>query len=208
LNPPLPQGDFFFKVHMTDREKWVRGVAAVRNEYAALPYALRVQLAECIALIKLRKKTLQALVDEVRAGEICAACGGECCARGKNHFTVVDLLAYLADDRQLFTPRFGREICPYLGEFCCLMPPEYRPYNCITFVCERVEGLLAPREQALFYAVERELRELYERLERLLDNRFRAGLLMNCERDLVQGRTAILRGAALAKEPRYCTDKQ
>lgn len=201
MYPPLSQGDFFFKVlHMTDQERWVKGVAAVRNEYAALSRGLRVRLAEFTAAVKLRKKMLQAIVDKVCAGEICAGCRGECCARGKYHFTVVDLLAYLADDRQLFTPCFEEGICPYLGEYGCRMSPEYRPYNCITFNCEQIEVLLSPQELARFYAVERELRGLYESLERTLDNRFLAGLLNNSEKDVVQGKTAILRGAALAKD--------
>ena len=187
---------------MTDREMWESGVAAVREEYGGLSPELRARLREYLTAVKLRKVLLQSLVDEVRAGAICAACRGECCARGKNHFTVVDLLAYLADDRQLFVPCFEREICPYLGESGCLMPPEYRPYNCITFNCDQVEGLLAPPGKERFYAVERELRGLYEGIERLFDNRFRAGFLNNCERYLGQNGDAILRGVAAHERTR------
>lgn len=184
---------------MSDRERWEIGIAAVREEFASLSPGVRSRVEEFAAALKLRKKELQSLAEEAHAGEICAACRGECCARGKNHFTVVDLLVYLADGRELFVPRFGGELCPYLGEDGCLMPPEYRPYNCISFICERVDGLLEPAAHARFCALEEELRAVYEEIERLFDNRFRGGLLGNCERDVEQKRIPILRGAAVAK---------
>ena len=171
----------------------------MRKEYAALSPLLRARLRECAAAVKSRKKSLHSIAAAVGGGDICAECRGECCAHGKNHVTVVDILVHLSDDRQLFTPCFERELCPYLGETGCLMEPEYRPYNCITFTCERVEGLLEPAERERFYAVERDLRALCEGVEQLFDNRFRYGLLMNSERDLVRNRTAVLRGAALVE---------
>ena len=194
----------FLRGIMTDREKWDRGVAAVRKEYAALSPLLRTRLKERSAAVKSCKKSLHSIAETMGAGEICTECRGECCASGKNHVTVVDLLVYLSDDRQLIAPCFERDLCPYLGEHGCLMEPEYRPYNCITFTCERVEGLLEPAEQERFYTVERELRALCEGFEELFDNRFRAGLLINCERDLVHNRTSILRGAALLSLQEVC----
>ena len=189
---------------MTDREKWDRGVAALRGEYAVLSPLLRSQLEERVAAVKSCKKILHSIVEAVGVGKICAECRGECCACGKNHVTVVDLLVYLTEGRQLFTPSFERDLCPFLGETGCLMEPEYRPYNCITFNCERVEGVLDPSAKELFYAVERELRALCEGFEQLFDNRFRAGLLINCERDLAHNRTSIFRGAALRSHQEVC----
>jgi hypothetical protein len=194
----------FLRGVVTDREKWDRGVAAVREEYAALSPPQRAWLKERSSAVKSCKKGLHSIVEALGAGEICAECRGECCARGKNHVTVVDLLVYLADDRRLFSPSFERDLCPYLGETSCLMEPEYRPYNCITFICERVEGLLEPAEKERFYSVERELRALFEGFEQVFDNRFRAGLLINSERDLVQNRTSILRGVALLSLQEGC----
>ena len=173
---------------MTDREKWDRGVAALREEYAALSSLLRTQLKERIAAVKSCKKSLHSFAEAVGAGKICAECRGECCARGKNHVTVVELLAYFDDDRQLFTPSFERDLCPYMGENGCLMEPEYRPYNCITFICERVEDLLGPLEKERFYAVERDLQARYKDLEESLGIRFRHGVLTIFERQ--QGRQA------------------
>jgi hypothetical protein len=166
---------------MTEREKWNLGVAAVREKYATLSPPIHARLNKCVAAIKSRKKALNEIGAGVSADEICAQCRGECCKSGKNHVTAVDLLVYLNDGREIFTPCFEQDICPYLGENSCFMGPEYRPYNCVTFICERIEELLDPPEKERFYAVERELRALYRDMEHFFDNNLRNGVLSICE---------------------------
>jgi hypothetical protein len=182
---------------MTDSEKWDRGVAALEKEYALLSPGLKVQLDKCAHAVKSRKEQLHKIVSEVRAAHVCAQCLGECCKGGKNHVTVVDLLIYMGERKRLFTPAFELGICPYLGKTGCVMKPEYRPLNCITFNCERIEEALEPLERDRFYAVEGELREFYNYYEQLFDNSFRYGLLSNYERSLACMGAPILRGAAL-----------
>jgi hypothetical protein len=177
---------------MTDRETWNLAVAAVAAEFAALPPARQALTAELAGAVKGVKKSLHAVVEEVSAGEICASCGGECCLSGKFHVTVVDLLVYLAEGRELFTPRFDQGRCPYLGTQGCLMEPPYRPFNCVTFNCEQVECLLEFAEKDRSVLLEGELRALYGNIEELFGSRFMGGLLMNCERDVIQGQGTIL----------------
>lgn len=76
------------------------------------------------------------------------------------------------------------------------MEPEYRPFNCITFNCERVGGFMEPLEVERFRGLEQELLAACREMELVFHNRFMSGLLINCERDLVQGKAAILRGSA------------
>ncbi|KAF0215745.1 MAG: hypothetical protein FD174_3991 [Geobacteraceae bacterium] len=178
---------------MTDMEMWKLGVAAVEREYAALSPLFLAGFRERTEAIKSCKNAIHAFAEAMNGREVCAVCQGECCVTGKHHFTVIDLLVYLASERQLFEPRFERGRCPYLGENGCLMEPEYRPFNCVTFNCERVQGPMASLEIERFHAMERELLAMYKELEELFDNRFMYGLLINCERDLLQGKTAILR---------------
>ena len=180
---------------MTDREAWHIAVAAVTEEFARLSPSRRAFVGEGAEAVKSAKQALHAIVEEVTAEGICASCGGECCRTGKFHFTVVDLLVYLADSRELFTPRFGQEACPYLGVLGCLMAPAYRPYNCITFNCERLELLLAPDEKECLAGHEERLRSHYQRFEEFFGARFLGGLLMTWERHVVRGRTTILGGA-------------
>ena len=184
---------------MTEREKWDKGVALVRKEYEALSPSLKTHLNKCAAAVKLCKQTLYQLGERVRGVGICAQCGGECCKRGKNHVTTIDLLIYFGEGKEVFTPAFEQGICPYLGEEGCIMEPEYRPFNCIIFICELIEGLLGPQERERFYAVERELRAHYDDFERLFDNVFRYGLLSDYERSLACNGAPILRGSALGK---------
>ena len=169
---------------MNDRDIWLRAVTAVAAEYRALPTALGSRVDEIADSIRRAKEELHRLAEEMRCAEICSSCGGECCVRGKSHVTVIDILAFLAAGKPLFEPAFGREACPYLDGSGCMMAPPYRPFNCVTFNCERVDE---------FYRRERELRGLYGALERLFGNRFMHGLLMNYERDVMSRGEPILR---------------
>ena len=177
---------------MTDRETWNLAVAAVAAEFALLLPSRKALLAELTESAKTCKKELHAVAEGVSVANICAACGGECCMTGKYHVTVVDLLVYLVEGKELFEPRFEQERCPFLGERGCLMEPACRPFNCVTFNCERVELLLEPQDMERLVRLEQALRALYGRFEELFGNRFMGGLLMNCERDIVRGRGAIL----------------
>lgn len=163
---------------MNDQKHWQAAVATVTEEYLRLPESVRVSLREKGVAIRTAKEGLHRLAEETGSAAICASCGGECCLRGKYHFTVADLLVHRSTGAELFKPRFGRDFCPYLGDAGCLMRPALRPFNCITFNCERVEGLWEPSRIDEFYRRERELRHLYEELEALLGTRVMQGLLM------------------------------
>lgn len=171
---------------------WNLAVAAVGAGHAALPPDRKALVAGLAGAVREGKEALHAIAEGVSAAGICAACGGECCRSGKYHVTVVDLLVYLAEGRELFTPAFGQGRCPYLGDRGCLMAPSYRPFTCVAFNCEQVERLLAPQEKARAVLLERELRALYRRFEEEFTRRFMGGLLQNYERDIVRGRGSIL----------------
>lgn len=181
-----------FGESVTDREMWNLAVDALAVEHAALPPSLKGVVAGLAAAVKGAKEALHGIAEGVDVAAICAACGGECCLSGKFHVTVVDILVYLAEGRELFTPRFGQGRCPYLGAQGCLMAPPYRPFNCVTFNCERVESLLEPQAKDRSVSLERELRALYGRFEEEFGNRFMGGLLQNYARDVVRGRGTIL----------------
>lgn len=167
---------------MIEREKWDSGVASLIREYEGFSPGQKSLVEDLAAAIKSCKGRLHLIVEGVGAGEICARCSGECCKGGKNHVRGVDLIVYMNDGRDLFSPRFELEICPYMGDSGCLMGPEYRPYNCISFICEKVEELLSPMEKERYYALEAELRSLYCAMEQLLDNSFRFSLMSVFER--------------------------
>ena len=146
--------------------------------YLALPYGLRERLRELTGALQEQRRAMQALVAEVGAAAHCASCGGECCVAGKYHFSKADLLVYLAAGEPLFTPLFENGLCPYLGRAGCLIQPGYRPFNCITFNCERIEDLLSAEEVSGFYRLERELRRCYQDIRRLFPGNRMDGALL------------------------------
>ena len=177
---------------MTDQELWEEGVAAIAREYAALGEKILEVLRPACVAIRAAKERLHELFARANGDESCRLCAGACCARGKYHFTVVDLLVHLDAGRTLFIPRFDSGTCPYLGETGCLMSPPFRPYTCTTFICDTVDESLSAAERELFYRVGAELRVTYGRVETLFAGRFMYGLLINSERRLRGGGGAIL----------------
>jgi hypothetical protein len=177
---------------LDDLEKWDRAVSAVNREFASLPEPLLSKLKNSVETIKKYKRSVFTLTETVNAGQICEACQGECCRKGKYHFTVIDLLVYLVEGKELFVPCFNNGRCPYSGDAGCLMEVEYRPFNCIAFHCEKLERLLLPADIDKFYVLEKELRSEYADLERTFDNRFAYGLLANYERNFAEKGTILL----------------
>lgn len=177
---------------MTDQDKWNNAVALLSAEYASLSAAFQDELRCKSQQIMELKAGLHRFAESVNGEAICASCQGACCACGKYHFTVIDTLIYLATSKPLFIPRFGVEHCPYLGDAGCLMEPATRPFNCVTFNCERIEGVLEPSELERFYAMGKVLRLRYREIEELFGGRYMHGLLMNFERDvLAMGRPLL-----------------
>lgn len=168
-------------------------VAAVSAEFDAFPATARDRLLELLQEVRQLKKQVHRYADVTDGSAICADCGGQCCATGKHHFTVIDLLAYLTEGRSPIAPRFSSGCCPYLGDNGCMMEAEYRPYNCVTFNCDRIDSLLKPLEREELMEAEGKLRRLYRAIEQLLGNTFMQGLIITCERDLLRDRKSVLR---------------
>lgn len=184
---------------MTDDEMWRIGFAAVVEEFAALDEARRSAVVALVHRIMVVKGEIAACFSLVDGAAVCAQCGGECCRAGRYHFTVIDLLAYLVHQRHLFSPSFDAGACPFIGAAGCLMEPQFRPYNCVTFVCDSVELEMTPDLRQSFNSLCDRLLACYLEMEALLANRFRSGLLINCERYLA-GKAAML-GAVGSRRP-------
>jgi hypothetical protein len=147
--------------------EWQEAVQRVNSWWEHTPAALRGELEMLGRRLMEQKRSLQGIVARVEASSHCAGCGGACCVTGRYHFTPVDLVAYLVAGEPLFQPLFANGLCPYLGEQGCLMAPQFRPFNCITFNCELIEDRLTPEELSGFYLLERELRLSYREIRSL-----------------------------------------
>jgi hypothetical protein len=169
-------------------ETWDIAVNLEAREFRELDSVLLTKVDEIIREVLSVKIEITSIFDELNGGEICRQCLGECCQTGCYHFTAVDLLAYLVTGRELFVPRFDNGACPYLGDAGCLMEPCYRPYNCVTFVCEGIDAGMNSAARGRFAELSMGLIGLYQKLERLFANRFVYGILNNGTR-FVEGRS-------------------
>ena len=78
--------------------------------------------------------------------------------------TLVEVLSALLSGVELPTPD-PSATCPFLNSGGCTLEPGIRPFNCVTFNCERVEDRLSADQVEQFYSLERDLRALYAAFE-------------------------------------------
>ena len=93
---------------MTDHELWSEAVGRATGAYLALPVPVKQRLVRLVSEIRALKDQHQRLVANCGAQSACERCTGICCRYGKHHFTAVDLIAFLAADRELLIPDFRR----------------------------------------------------------------------------------------------------
>lgn len=170
---------------MTDNELWKLAIADLRRELNSLDREKVALIRDAAAEITGAKEAIFTLTAQADGGSVCAGCGGECCTTGKYHVTVIDILVLLLNGAPMLDPCFGKGRCPYLGDNGCMMAPAYRPYNCITFHCERIEGLCEPFLATELLAGEERLKVSYRRLEELFGRRLWEGALHFAEREFV-----------------------
>ena len=161
-----------------DDDLWRLAVTAVTVEFQSLTSSRLSEVRTAVEALVALKLAMHAVAEMVDCAEICSGCGGECCSRGKYHFSVIDLIVFLSTGRELFEPDFANGMCPYLGGNGCLMPAAFRPFTCITFNCERIESSLQPLDREFFYAAEKKLRLSYKQLQEIFaDSRMRGALM-------------------------------
>lgn len=166
---------------MTDQSLWQDSLSRIRREFAALPAPEREWIERTLQDIQIRQRQLHSFFQRADGSRHCAACGGACCAKGRNHLTLVNLLGYLAANEEPPPPDFTAT-CPFLAPSGCRLDVPRRPFNCITFNCEAVEGALDEADRADFYRQEAQLRQAYEAFDRRYAGSSLRGLLIRAER--------------------------
>ncbi len=172
--------------HRQDQQLWAGAVLRLRQEVECLPQAERDWIARRLGQIAQLQNRLQSLFEKAGGNELCRRCHGACCARGKHHLTLVNLLGYLLAGEPPPALDF-RRTCPSLGETGCHHDAARRPFNCVTFICDQVEAGLESAELTTFYHLEKELRELYLAFDRRFVGSSLRGFLLRAER--LEGRS-------------------
>ena len=163
------------------RKNWQQLVAKVRDEFAQLDASERDWIATTCSQIGRLQNQLDQLFRQADGLAQCRDCRGDCCALGHNHLTLANLLLWFSQNIDLPDLDFT-STCPLLSPEGCILPAEQRPYSCISFLCDRLEGQLQPQAVESFYALERELRCLYHSFaERYAGGRL-TGLLLTAQR--------------------------
>lgn len=144
---------------------WTDIIAAIQREWLGLDAAERTWIAAEISSLARKQQSLHRLVTAVDGETICRDCGGACCDHGCYHPTLVTILAHLVQNQPLPVPDFTRS-CPYLDAGSCQFLPHLRPYNCLTFICERIDHLITPAQEQEMRDLEREIRQIYTRFDR------------------------------------------
>ena len=147
-----------------DAHLWNVGVTALQREWASLPIEEKNWIRKRLEAIEILQQRLHQLFLNGNGVAHCRRCAGECCARGKYHVTLVNLLFFVTRDRTPPSPDFS-STCPMLAPEGCRLAPGERPFNCVTFVCDPVEETMGPAACTTFYATERTLRRLYDEFE-------------------------------------------
>lgn len=166
---------------MTDQSLWQDCLRRLRAELPLLPAAEREWLDCNLLGIQARQRHLHTFFQRADGARHCAACGGACCAKGRHHLTLVNLLGYLAAGDEPPQPDFTAS-CPFLAPSGCRLDVPRRPFNCVTFNCEAVEDALDEAGLADFYRLEAELRQAYEAFDRRYAGSSLRGLLIRAQR--------------------------
>lgn len=164
-----------------DAALWATTLVRVRNELAKLPLADRAWLAAQVSRIGELQVELDRLFRGADGPASCAACLGGCCGGARHHVTLTNLLGYLLAGEEPPAPDFSL-ICPQLGEDGCRLPAEHRPFNCIIFLCERIDGSLTDAQRTAFSGIEDELRTAYHAVAERCPGASLRGLLLAAAR--------------------------
>ena len=160
-------------------QRWSRIVNSLRREVAVLADDEKAWIAARLAAIALLQEELHDIVRTSGGELLCACCPEHCCGQGKNHPGLANLLFYLLAGEEL--PADFTAPCPQLGPSGCLFPPARRPFNCITFNCERVEERLTAAQRQRLVTLETALRALYESFASRYAGAGPQGLLIRAE---------------------------
>jgi hypothetical protein len=164
-----------------DAALWEATVARARREVAALPVAERAWLARQVNRIGRLQQRLDRLFHALDGPRLCALCSGGCCGCAKHHTTLTNLLGYLLRGTEPPVPDFSRT-CPFLGERGCRLPAAHRPFNCIIFFCETLDGRLSHAQRHRVTRTEAVLRATYQAIAVRHPGASLRGLLMAAAR--------------------------
>jgi|JTFP01.1.fsa_nt_gb hypothetical protein len=178
---------------------WQRTLRSVAADFQALGDEQRSWIGEAVRRIGRGQQQLHALFLAADGPSLCSRCQGACCACGTHHFTLVNLLAWLAEGLSPPDPDFALT-CPFLAADGCRLAVDKRPFNCVIFLCEQVWERLTPVQQQQARQLEDMLRRQYLAFSQRFAGASPHGLLIRAERLNGQGLLAAPGSQASASD--------
>ncbi len=163
-----------------DQSAWQQLQQRLGRELATLPESEHLWLRRQLADIARLQEQLHAYFLTAEGEAACRDCLGACCAHGKHHLTLANLIAAHVNGIELSPDEAFT--CPLLTPQGCQLPVAQRPFNCVTFICERIEDALLPAQRDDFYRLERLLRRCYEAFDRRYAGSSLRGIYIRLER--------------------------
>lgn len=160
---------------------WRDILSRVLKDFAQLPEAERRWIAVRLPRIEALQQQLDRLFSSGNGDDTCAGCQGACCAHGHNHVTLVNLLS-LVQKKKIPPPADFSQTCPFLSVQGCTLAVESRPYNCVTFICDKIEDALSDQQRERFYQLDQELRACYQEFSLRYRGAALTGLLIREQR--------------------------
>jgi len=161
-------------------QRWQGYLAQVTAEYEQLTPAEGSWIAAELNQIAALQQQLDELFRRGDGPAVCRRCRGACCDCGKNHFTLVNLLAFLSAKERPPVADFSLP-CPFLGPAGCRLEVSRRPFNCITFICEGILDPLGDAGYDAFHELEGQLRRCYLNFDQRYAGSSLRGLLIRGE---------------------------
>jgi len=176
----------------SDDSFWEQALACCRAELYSLPQSEVDWLKDRLKLIARLQGELDRLFRTANGPACCTSCAERCCSCGRHHFTLTNLLGFLLQGKTPLRPDF-RRACPFGGTAGCDLDVAFRPYNCVSFVCDQVEAGMDGAARSAFYRIEQQLRGVYQAIADRYPAASLQGLLIAMERTgdkpLLQRRT-------------------
>ncbi|MDY0191307.1 MAG: hypothetical protein RBR22_11285 [Desulfuromonas sp.] len=160
-------------------QRWQQIVASIQQELCCVPEDELQWIKQNLVNIHALQSELHQLFIAGDGLNQCQECQGDCCDLGNNHMTLVNVLSGLLFNN-LPAANFAQS-CPFMGAHGCTLAVQTRPFNCVTFICERIEARLSAEQCQEFYALEKQLRAQYQAFDQRYIGSSLRGLLIRSQ---------------------------
>jgi len=161
-------------------QQWQHIVTSVQQELFSIAEDERQWIEQHLANIHELQLQMQQLFTQADGLNQCCQCQGGCCDHGHNHMTLVNLLSSLLAHK-LPKADFNKS-CPFMGSHGCTLTVETRPFNCVTFICDKIENRMSASQREEFYDLEHQLRAQYLAFDQRFIGSSMRGLLIRSTR--------------------------